>query len=417
MKDFVSGLEQAFSNAFPQPQPKTAGIWPGVRPQRTVTELTGNSFTGKPVPPQKWVVNGWIPAGQVTLLAGDGGTGKTLLGLQLCAAMASGKKWLDMPVQQDRAIFVSAEEDCDELHRRLAAIVRNEQLTWENLADLKIVPLAGQDAVLGKADLRTNTVSATELLDDVERITRDWQAGLVVLDALHNIFAGEENSRVQAVQFVGLLRGLCSRCETTVVLLGHPSLYGMSSGSGTAGSTGWSNAVRSRLYMSRLKAGNTDTDIDRDVRTLEVKKANYGPSEFKIDIRWSDGIFRRDAGPASPASDGKQTEHVDNEFLRMLVLFNVEGRKVSSSTSAPNNAAKEFAADPRCAFRGKRGKTALKAAMARLRQQGRIVIREYGPPSRRCSCLVPVQTPLPAPVQTLLPSRPDTSHPAVDTHP
>jgi len=107
----------------------------------------------------------------------------------------------------------------------------------------------------------------------------------------------------------------------------------------------------------------------------------------------------------------------------MLEVYAREGRHVSSSTAAPNNAPKEFAEDHRCAFRGKRGKVAMKAAMERLFEAGRIANHEEGPPSRRRAWLVllpsnPPSNPLatlPTPLATHSPYTPSVRVPACES--
>ena len=54
-------------------------------------------------------------------------------------------------------------------------------------------------------------------------------------------------SRTQAKQFVGMLRGIALRFDCVVMMLAHPSLTGINSGSGASGSTAWSNSVRPAL--------------------------------------------------------------------------------------------------------------------------------------------------------------------------
>ena len=45
-----------------------------------------------------WLVPGWIPDGQITLLASDGGVGKTSLWVNLISALSAGKRCiLDPP--------------------------------------------------------------------------------------------------------------------------------------------------------------------------------------------------------------------------------------------------------------------------------------------------------------------------------
>ena len=71
----------------------------------------------------------------------------------------------------------------------------------------------------------------------------------------------------------------------------------MQSRQGTSGSTGWSNAVRSRLYLS-YPAGTTTGNI----RELEGKKLNYGAKGAKLKVRWSRGAFEVIAS-SIPVSD------------------------------------------------------------------------------------------------------------------
>ena len=76
---------------------------------------------------------------------------------------------------------------------------------------------------------------------------------IVIVDTAADIFAGNENDRAQVRQFIGLLRGLAIDANCGVLMVSHPSLTGINSGSGTSGTTGWHNSVRSRLYF---KAAN-----------------------------------------------------------------------------------------------------------------------------------------------------------------
>ena len=67
---------------FPQPEAKP-DPW-----------VNAASLDGRPVPAREWHVPGLVPARTVTLLGGDGGTGKSLLAMQLAAATAVGGAWM-----------------------------------------------------------------------------------------------------------------------------------------------------------------------------------------------------------------------------------------------------------------------------------------------------------------------------------
>src|SRR5882757_11554496 len=74
----------------------------------------------QPVPEREWIVRDWIPAKTVTLLSGDGAVGKSTLALQLGTARALGRDWIGTMPTAGRTLYLSAEDDQDELHRRLA---------------------------------------------------------------------------------------------------------------------------------------------------------------------------------------------------------------------------------------------------------------------------------------------------------
>ncbi len=56
------------------------------RPLDTQTEWA--AFAPDPL---EWIIDGWLPAGRIGILSGQGGRGKSRLALQLAAAMASGR--------------------------------------------------------------------------------------------------------------------------------------------------------------------------------------------------------------------------------------------------------------------------------------------------------------------------------------
>jgi RecA-family ATPase len=276
-------------------------------------------------------------------------------------------------------VFASAEDDKDELHRRLADIAGSYSVSLADLSSLHLASLAGRDAVMGapdKAGIIRETAVWQGLVAKVEQV----KPRLVVIDTLADIFAGNENARAEARQFIGQLRGLAIEHTCAVLLLNHPSLSGIASGAGTSGSTAWSNSVRSRMYFERAKADD-GIEIDPDLRILKVMKANYGPVGMELRLRWTKGVFRLDgqsAGSFDKLAAEAKAEHV---FLDLLAERERQGRDVSPKQS-PNYAPAAFAAHPDA--RGV-SKKAFVAAMERLFKTKRIAVELTGPPSRRYS--------------------------------
>ena len=382
----------------------TATIFPFQPPANTPAPAESASITtlhdrrmnaanlyGVEVPERRWHVPGLIPAANVTLLAGDGGTGKSLLAQQLADATVTGGTWLGRPVQQGAVEFLSAEDSLDELHRRQADIVRHAGGAFDDRVELHLTSLADHDAILAApADGRGGALVETALYREVDSILDMSWPVLLIVDTLADTFGGDEIKRAHARQFIGLLRGLALRHDTTILVLYHFSVAGMNSGTGTSGSTAWSNSVRSRLYFDRMRDSD-GSEPDSDVRVLRTMKANYGRTGETIQVRWRDGVFVVEGSEAGgdPMIARAKAERV---FLTLLSKYNFQGRSVSASTGH-GYAPKVFQAEA-----AKQGisKRALADAMERLLDSGRIVVETYGPPSRQARRLV-ASTPISAP--------------------
>lgn len=310
-------------------------------PERTSTFYSAASLKGKPVPERQWMVRDMVPMKNVTLLGGDGGTGKSLLALQLAVAAASGAGWAGRTVRQGPALMISAEDDDEELHRRLNDILGHEGRDYDDLSGLTLRSLAGEDALLA---IETNlALTETALFRELEgRAAQDMPA-LIIIDTLADVYPANENDRAKVRQFIGILRGLAIRQKCAVVLLGHPSLAGMNSGSGSSGSTAWNNSVRSRLYLHRVIQDGYEPDSNK--RVLTIKKQNYGPTGIEIGLELQAGVFVPVATETSldRMAGAAKAERV---FLKLLQQFTEEGRTVRSA-NARGYAPKEFAASGR----------------------------------------------------------------------
>jgi RecA-family ATPase len=341
--------------------------------------LPATRWAGKQVPPREWHVADLIPANQVTMLSGDGDAGKSLLALQLAVATASGNDWIGRQIDRPGAALVlSCEDDENELHRRCAAICEAEGLDLGCLDRLMPRSLAGRDTLLATLDRKENTLAVTGLYRRLEADMERHKPALVALDTLADLHSGDEINRAHARQFVTMMRRLALRFRCAVVILSHPSLTGMSSGSGLSGSTGWSNSVRSRLYLERITEGGLEPDPD--LRRLSAKKANYTRRGIEIALRWHAGRFvAEDTGTGLD----RMLAHAKAErvFLDLLRRFNGEGRRVRHTTG-DGYAPAAFANSGRAEGVSK---AALRVAMEALFAKGKIVVAQEGPPSRRVS--------------------------------
>src|SRR5262245_3318643 len=288
------------------------------------------AWQDQPVPPQEWLAFRRIPHENVTLLGGDGATGKTTIGLQLCVCVVTGKEWLGSVIDRvGSVVFYTAEESEKELHRRLASILAHYGVSYSDIAS-KFFPHCrpADDAILGLPD-RYGIIRPTPAFAQLQQAVCDIRPQLVCLEAASDLFGGDENKRPQVRGFLGLLRGkIAMQCETAVLLLQHPSMAGLASGSGTSGSTQWNNSARSRLYLSTVKANGEDGEPDRDLRKLEVMKANFGPRGEIIKLRWRDGVFGVEAEPSTLEKMARE-QKADDIFLALLGRFSRQQQPVS----------------------------------------------------------------------------------------
>mgnify|MGYP003133363536 FL=1 len=246
-----------------------------------------------PVPERQWLLNQWFPKRAVSLLFGQGGVGKTLIVQQLANAVADGEAFMGIGTSKMPVLCVLCEDDKQEIDRRQIDINGSRGIDdafgsapdnvylWPRVGEDNIVvtfPNAGEDQP---------TSFYADLVKAVEAAKGDADEICVILDNATDFFGGGENVRREVNSFIKTYCGsLCTKHNATVILLAHPSLSGLASGSGMSGSTAWENSVRSRAYLSR------DADMD-EVRTLSRKKSNYSAVDNETDIKliWEAGVL------------------------------------------------------------------------------------------------------------------------------
>ena len=241
----------------------------------------------EPPPRVAWVAHNLIPRGDVSSLGGDGGSGKTMLALQLATAMARGAQdWLGAVVDPGPVVFLSGEEPEDEIRRRVARIGARQGFDCDVLADLHFWFPSDFAGCTFATPGPGGVMQATPLFRSIEAAITERRPALVVLDNVAAVFAGNQNDRVMVRTFVNLFRGMARTTGCGVLLLDHPSLSGMQNGTGRGGNMDWRNSVRAALH---LKAAEDKADADRGVRILECVKNNYAPLAAALRLEWVDG--------------------------------------------------------------------------------------------------------------------------------
>jgi RecA-family ATPase len=344
--------------------------------QPAATLITPRHWPNEAPPPVDWLADQRIPRGDVTTLHGDGGAGKTDLSIQLAEAVARGAEfWLGHHVTHGRVVILSAEEPERELRRRIWLHSRRDGFDPAELVDLHLwFPEEVAGATFAVPD-RAGTMQPTPLFRSLEAAIANVAPVLVIVDNVAATFTGNQNDRVMVRSYVNLWRTIARQpSRPAVLLLDHPSLSGITSGTGRGGNMDWRNAVRSALY---LRSPDDKDEAERGIRLFETAKSNYGPIGQQVRLQWAEGGLAPEHAPSSLtrlAEDAK----VDEVFLALLDKRNAQGRPVR-----PNNG-RDYAPNE---FEGDAGATgirskAFKASMERLLGTGKVVVITKGPPSK-----------------------------------
>lgn len=118
----------------------------------------------------------------------------------------------------------------------------------------------------------------------------------------------------------------------SVVLLSHPSLTGINTGTGISGSTAWHNSVRARMYMTapKIEAGEQP---DSDLREIIFKKLNYGPKADSLVLRYQRGLFLPEAGLSGIDKAAREAK-VEEAFLAITRKLETRGQELSPSPTS-----------------------------------------------------------------------------------
>jgi RecA-family ATPase len=338
-------------------------------------------WDGMDPPKRQWAIFNRTPINQAGLFSGEGGTGKSIIELTKNVAHVMGKDWLGSTPEVGPTFYIGAEDEADELHRRLAAIKHFYGVTFKELAEngFYMMTMIGKDATL-VAVSKSGKVETTALYKRLYEAAGDIKPRNISIDTLSHAFAGNEIDRVQVYAFAMNMQSLALASGGSVTILSHPSLAGMASGSGLSGSTAWHSAFRFRHYLKGAKKNNDDdTDIS-DVREIEFKKNQYGPLGETITVKYEHGLFVHKHGAPS-LEQIASARKADDVFLTLLQRFTRQNRVISEKPSR-NYAPVVFAREEEAQQASVTAKK-LEEAMRRLFKEGKIANEPYGPPSRK----------------------------------
>lgn len=230
--------------------------------------------------PPRFIVEDWLPEGDVTLFAGHGGSGKSAIGLYLAVCIVLGNQFWGVKSSRRSVCFVSLEDPQSVLHWRLQRIC-----DW---LDIRMNILVGRltliDGSRREASLFTETrdgVAFTSTFSWLKKQMQASQCEVLMIDGASDAYDANENQRRLVRRFVRGLRRLVPD-HGAALLLAHvdkPTARNAETSEGYSGSTAWNNSVRARWYLT--------IDAEEDA-LLEVQKSNHGRKGSQIRMRWNE---------------------------------------------------------------------------------------------------------------------------------
>jgi hypothetical protein len=221
----------------PVPPPLPAPTSPGITLTNWKADLL---FRGDP-PVRKWLVDRTFPMASVGILAALGDAGKGMLTLDLALKVTA--DWSDCSLinppmafgnlvkEFGSAVILTAEDDLDEVHRRIKGIDRYNKLSSTN-GRLMVVPLpnAGGTFPLIECGKNNNPTATNDFIELRRQLLEIPDLKLVVIDPLASFVSADINADPAVGAFTtGLLASLATETGAFTLTCHH-----MAKGNGTA---------------------------------------------------------------------------------------------------------------------------------------------------------------------------------------
>lgn len=288
---------------------------------------------------REWNVKDWVPKRTPTLFQGDGGFGKSTILQQWQSSCATNSLWLGLTVEECVTLGVYTEDEDQDVNIRQDAIDADYGCDCVATGRMHTLAMAGEDSELVAFDHKGNP-SFTRFYRQIEEAAMDYRVGGLGFDVAVDLYGGDEIKRRQVRAFMRAIGRLAKKINGPAIVTSHVSQAGIQSDGGHSGSTDWSNAARSRLYLSAPREG-ADGPVDPDARIFSRKKSNHARIGETIKLRWRNGVFVHEVRAINA-----YRRPVEDVFLTILDDLTREGQKVSPNSRAGNYAPSLFMKRP-----------------------------------------------------------------------
>jgi len=248
------------------------------------------------IPPREWLAKGYIERGCVTVVAGAGAVGKSMLlkAWSVAAILGVGYHRFN-PCKPMRVLSYNVEDDLREERRRLSATVRQFNCKPADLVPNLRTVGPNDIGTLIERDAMTGRVKLTDAMVDLLAHIEEFKPDIVMLDPMVELHTSDENDNTGLRAVVAQLRGLAEHHKLAVILAHHVRKGAIVPGDpdgirGAGAIVGAARVTFTVCPMSEEEAKNLGISIERRkfYFRLDGAKINHAPIE---EAEW----FRRDA--------------------------------------------------------------------------------------------------------------------------
>jgi len=157
------------------------------------------------------LIDGVLRQGHKMLLAGPSKAGKSYALIELCCAIAEGRKWMVWQCAQGRVLYVNLELDRASCLHRFRDIY--DAMGWKpaNIGNIDIW------------NLRGNSVPMDKLAPKLIRRALKKNYLAIVIDPIYKVITGDENSADQMAHFCNQFDKVCTELGAAVIYCHHHS--------------------------------------------------------------------------------------------------------------------------------------------------------------------------------------------------
>jgi hypothetical protein len=306
------------------------------------------------IEPRQWLLGNTFARRYVSTIVADGGTGKTALRLAEAIALATGRPITGEHVfHRCRVLYVSLEDDADEMRRRITACCLHHKIDRAELQDhLFAVALANGPKLATM--IKGGTIAPGELGNKLIEIIERRNIDLVVLDPFIKSHGCDENDN-NAIDFVtGMLAELAIRFNVSIDAPHHVSKGTNAPGNANRGrgASAFKDAARLVYTLSKMtleeakELGVEERDRWRYVR-VDSAKVNIAPTAATATWFRLVGVPLGNASVVYPSGDEVQTVEpwapvdltalANDSDLRSAILAEIENAPPHALYSAHPN--------------------------------------------------------------------------------